>query len=103
MAMTPLTPLGKPLTQAPLPGSQTPAPSIGQSVPAGQAQPISAFQWISLVRATWTWLLRPLWYFCFVWPTKLLRCMSYSEAEADRRRREYEDWDHHKMQWKRYR
>jgi hypothetical protein len=84
MATSPLTPLGKPLSQSPVAASQTP---IGQTVPAGQTQPISVFQWISLARASWTWLIRPLWYFCFVWPFKALRYMSSSDADAEQRRR----------------
>lgn len=34
--------------------------------------PISTFQWLSLARATWMWVLRPLWYLCVVFPSKLL-------------------------------
>ncbi|CAB3842133.1 hypothetical protein ACMU6081_24485 [Achromobacter mucicolens] len=66
--MDPLKPLGKALSQNPLMGTDVPL-----SVPPGVApdQPISAFQWMSLAKATWTWVLRPLWYLCFKWPSQL--------------------------------
>lgn len=95
MVMTPLTPLGKALTESPLPSSQTPVSKFGQPVPAMDEQPISVFQWVSLARATWTWLLRPLWYFCFKWPTNLVRYMlaQAPESDGDRRRREAQEYD----------
>ena len=67
--MNPITPLGKPLSQNSLAGSE--APLQGPPLAAGE-QPISAFQWISLAKATWTWILRPLWYLCFKWPAQLV-------------------------------
>ncbi|MNV56582.1 hypothetical protein D3C71_1488740 [compost metagenome] len=66
--MDPLKPLGKALTQNPLIGRDVPL-SATSTVPS--EQPISAFQWMSLVKATWTWILRPLWYLCFKWPSQL--------------------------------
>lgn len=66
--MDPLKPLGKALSQNPLMGSDVPL-SATSSIPA--TQPISAFQWMSLAKATWTWILRPLWYLCFKWPSQL--------------------------------
>lgn len=63
--MDPLKPLGKALSQNPLLGNDVPL-----SAPPGAApeQPISAFQWVSLAKATWTWILRPIWYLCFNGP-----------------------------------
>lgn len=66
--MDPLKPLGKALSQNPLMGRDVPL-SATSSIPA--EQPISAFQWMSLAKATWTWILRPLWYLCFKWPSQL--------------------------------
>lgn len=66
--MAPLTPLGKPLSRAPLVSQEVPFSASSQT---GTEQPISAFQWVSLARASWTWILRPLWYLCFKWPTQL--------------------------------
>lgn len=106
MAMTPLTPLGKPLSQNPLPGNGVPVSGPHASVfagfqqtgfqqpyPSGSSEP-TAFQWVSLARATWTWLIRPLWYFCVVWPMKVMRYMLVQapESEGDRRRREEDEW-----------
>jgi hypothetical protein len=67
--MDPLKPLGKALSQNPLLGNDVPL-----SAPPGVApeKPISAFQWMSLAKATWTWILRPIWYLCFQWPAQLL-------------------------------
>lgn len=67
--MRPLTPLGKSLSQSPPPSAGTPL--VSPPVGAEQA-PISAFQWMSLAKASWTWILRPLWYLCFKWPSQLL-------------------------------
>lgn len=66
--MDPLKPLGKSLSQNPLVGSNVPASPPLAGAPA---QPVSAFQWMSLAKATWTWILRPLWYLCFKWPSQL--------------------------------
>lgn len=67
--MEPLKPLGKALSQSPVASAAVPmpAPSVGSV-----EQPISAFQWVSLAKATWTWILRPIWYLCFKWPSQLL-------------------------------
>ncbi|KAG1246759.1 hypothetical protein G6F68_014496 [Rhizopus microsporus] len=67
MNLPPLTPLGKPLSQGPVAGS-----SAAPSAPAAASQPITAFQWMSLARATWMWILRPIWYLCFVFPTRIM-------------------------------
>ncbi len=67
--MSPITPLGKALSQSPLPGANS--PSVSPTVGTAQA-PISAFQWVSLAKASWTWILRPLWYLCFKWPSLLI-------------------------------
>lgn len=67
--MDPLKPLGKALSQNPLMSSNVP---LSASPDAAAQQPISAFQWMSLAKATWTWILRPLWYLCFKWPVQLI-------------------------------
>jgi len=82
--MGPLTPLGKPLSQLPLGGADVPASSAPQSTDA----PISAFQWVSLAKATWTWVLRPLWYLCFKWPSQLL----FAGTSASARTNGGRDW-----------
>jgi len=66
--MDPLKPLGQALSRTPPVNAAVPL-----SMPTGTTpeQPISAFQWISLAKATWTWILRPLWYLCFKWPAQL--------------------------------
>ena len=87
--MASITPLGKPLSQNSVVGANVPL--SGNGIPA-PTQNITAFQWWSLARATWTWILRPLWYLCFKWPTKLL-IPTISDAEDDRRRREMNDRD----------
>lgn len=96
--MSPITPLGKPLSQNPMVGSHIPLSSPTQAAPA---EPISAFQWVSLARAAWTWILRPIWYLCFKWPTKLL-VPTVTAARSDERRREEEEWwDHRRRQERR--
>ncbi|KNE27083.1 hypothetical protein AFM18_14540 [Achromobacter spanius] len=78
--MEPLKPLGKALSQNQLMGPDVPLSSAVSS-----EQPISAFQWISLAKATWTWILRPLWYLCFKWPSQLfLLGMSTPSSKSDR-------------------
>lgn len=93
--MAPVTPLGKPLSQNPLMGPDVPLSSPIQS---GVEQPISAFQWVSLVRATWTWVFRPLWYLCFKWPTQLILPVASVRRDEERRREDEEWWEHRKRQ-----
>ncbi|WP_287955579.1 hypothetical protein [Achromobacter sp.] len=88
--MEPLKPLGKPLSCGSLPGADVPAQSsLGA---AAVDQPISAFQWISLVRATWTWLLKPLWYITFKLPTQMLLYMRPSPQSTEDQRRRQADY-----------
>lgn len=83
--------LGKQVSQNPVMQADLP------SAPAQPTmdKPISAFQWISLVRATWTWVLRPLWYIGFKWPAQLIfigmapRPLSHRD---DVRQREADGW-----------
>ncbi len=82
--MGPITPLGKPLSQTPLGGANSPAPSA----PLSSNTPVSAFQWVSLAKATWTWILRPLWYLCFQWPAQLF----FASTPAPSRRNRGWDW-----------
>jgi hypothetical protein len=75
MNMPPLTPLGKHLSQGPIAGNSAVPPASAAS------QPVSAFQWLSLARATWMWVLRPIWYLCFVFPSKLVAGGARSQSE----------------------
>lgn len=67
--MNPLTPLGKPLTQQPVAGANTP---VTPAITPQPEEPVTAFQWFSLARASWNWIFRPLWYICVKWPTLLM-------------------------------
>lgn len=91
--MAPLTPFGKPLSQNPLMDSEALPPS---ATTTGAEKPISAFQWVSVFRATWTWILRPLWYVCFKWPAQLffvgLAPGSVSRGDEERRRESERRW-----------
>lgn len=83
--MSPLTPLGKPLSQSPPAGVNAPLPAP----PMGAGQPpISAFQWISLAKAAWTWILRPLWYLCFKWPSQLILAPLKGSDDSDLQRQQ---------------
>lgn len=96
--MDPITPLGKSLSQSPMLGSDVP---LSSPIQGAAEPPISAFQWVSLVRATWTWVLRPLWYLCFKWPAQLILPVA-SAGRDEGRRRENEEWlDHRKRQERR--
>lgn len=77
MALPPLAPLGKQLSQSTLSGGSAPT----SAAPTAASQPVTALQWLSLVRATWMWILRPLWYLCFVLPGKLLGGHGRSDSE----------------------
>ena len=77
--MAPITPLGKALTQQPLVGAEIP---LSGSVAPVAEKPISASQWLSLARASWTWILRPLWYLCFKWPAQMLLLMRPPQDEG---------------------
>ncbi|MCY1502386.1 hypothetical protein D9M68_364860 [compost metagenome] len=101
--MDPITPLGKPLSQGPLVNPNVP---LQPSVPDAGEAPISAFQWISLVRATWTWLLKPLWYLCFKWPSLIISTSAVSRGGNDNERRrrdadnaERADWEQRYKTW----
>ncbi|WP_232464575.1 hypothetical protein [Bordetella genomosp. 8] len=74
----------------------TPAQSVGLTAQSGAAgaPSISPFQWISLARATWTWIMRPLWNLCFVFPTKVIRYTMSSSPPSEEAGRRQEDWDH---------
>ncbi|MFJ3465300.1 hypothetical protein [Achromobacter spanius] len=89
--MASITPLGKALSQNPLPSADAP---LSAPISTTVEQPISAFQWVSLAKATWTWVLRPLWYLCFKWPTQLLFPQGSRRSSADewRERNEQEAW-----------
>jgi len=67
--MSLITPLGKPLTQRPVAGADIP---VTPATAASAEQPVTAFQWFSLARASWNWIVRPLWYICVKWPTLLM-------------------------------
>jgi len=94
--MAPITPLGKPLSQRSLPSADLPAqvPSFGST--ATGEKPISAFQWISLARATWTWLIRPLWLLCVKWPVMLILPSQASRKSNDDRMDRF--WREHAQQ-----
>jgi len=92
--MEPITPLGKPLSQNLLNGTEI--PFSNGTVPGVPEKPISAFQWIGLVRAIWVWIFRPLWYICFVWPVKLLIPATPTKEEEERR--EIERREHRRQQ-----
>lgn len=94
--MAPITPLGKPLSQQSLPSADLPAqvPSFG-STTTGE-KPISAFHWISLARATWTWLIRPLWLLCVKWPVMLILPSQASRKSNDDRMDRF--WREHAQQ-----
>lgn len=85
--MAPLTPFGKPLTQRPVASADVPIASA--TAPAGD-KPVSASQWISLARATWTWILRPLWHLCVQWPVKLI--FSGLVVSTSKKDDEDDDW-----------
>lgn len=90
--MASLPPLGKPMSPPSVAGSAAPL-QVGTTAPG---QPVSVFQWLSIVRATWTWLLRPLWILFFQWPAKIF-FTPFSSSDADRKREE-DDWDHRQRQ-----
>jgi len=89
--MAPLAPFGKPLSQHSLVGSEALPPS---ATTTGAEKPISAFQWVSVLRATWTWILRPLWYLCFKWPAQMLLYMRPPQDDKywEERRRNEDEW-----------
>lgn len=102
--MPPITPLGKSLSQQPLPSADQPAQAISAGSPAAGEPPISAFQWMSLARAAWTWLIRPLWLLCVKWPAMLVLPASSVRGQDERRRRDDEtarraDWEQRYKSW----
>ena len=96
--MAPLTPLGKPLSQQPLVGEHVATSSTLHGVSA--EQPVTAWQWVSLARATWTWLIRPLWYMFFKWPSKLLLPPPLTDAEYEEERRRQHEEDIWQKEWR---
>jgi hypothetical protein len=89
--MAPITPLGKPLSQQPFAGMNVPTDlSSVVGCGANTNQPISAFQWVSLARATWTWLLKPLWYLCVKWPVMMILSPSSRKEREERLERLWE-------------
>lgn len=100
--MGPITPLGKPLSQQPFASTNVPtqvSSVIGSA--ADKNQPISAFQWVSLARATWTWLLKPLWYLCVKWPVMMILPGVSKQRDEEWQRREDEWWDDRQSQERR--
>ncbi len=100
--MAPITPLlSKSISQQPIAGTNAPTqiPSLGSA--ATPDQPISAFQWVSLARATWTWLLKPLWYLCVKWPVQILLPVASKRRDEEWQRREDEWWDDRQSQERR--
>lgn len=91
--MPPITPLGKPLSQNPLVSSSVP---LSTAPAAADSTPISAFQWVSLFKASWTWIIRPLWYLCFKWPAMMLLPSAASRAEREQRLNKF--WKEHNQQ-----
>ncbi|MDH0090881.1 hypothetical protein N7373_05425 [Achromobacter mucicolens] len=78
--MGPITPLGKPLTQQPIASADIPVtPAIAPQV----EEPVTAFQWVSLARASWNWIVRPLWYICVKWPLQLMLIPSTKSTSRD--------------------
>ncbi len=102
--MPPITPLGKPLSQQPVPGANIPVQTPSAVRSPGE-EPISAFQWVSLARATWNWLIRPLWLLCVKWPAMLILPSSASGGRQDERRRRDDDnarradWEQRYKSW----
>ena len=83
--MAPITPLGKPLSQQPFVGTSVPTDVSSAMGSTGDTnQPISAFQWVSVARATWTWLLKPLWLLCVKWPTMMILSPSSCKDREER-------------------
>jgi len=78
----PLTPLGKPLTQNPVVSADVPFDN--------PREPISAFDWFSVMRVTWKFLIRPMWHLCVKLPWQLVQAGSYVSPEEQKRRDD--DW-----------
>lgn len=93
MANPPLTPLGKQLSDSPIVSNAAPLASGFSGLPAAPEQPVSAFQWVSLVRATWTWILRPLWQLCVIFPFKIGSAMGAQSNDALTRTRDNDESD----------
>jgi hypothetical protein len=92
-----MAPISKSLPQRPVGVANIPVQASSPSLSDGAAvnQPISAFQWISLARATWTWLLKPLWYLCVKWPVMMILSPS-SRKEREERLEQF--WKDHAQQ-----
>ncbi|MDZ5618037.1 hypothetical protein U2261_25720 [Achromobacter xylosoxidans] len=78
--MNPITPLGKPLRQQPVPGADVP---LSLTATRHVEEPVTALQWVSVARATWNWILRPLWYIFIKWPLQLLVVPSSRSTSDD--------------------
>lgn len=105
----PTTGIGRALAKEAAPPSGVPSPGASARPDLSAIKPDapgtpSVFDWISLARATWTWLLRPLWYICVVFPCKfcfaMLKANARTQEEEDRRlddewytRRQQEEYD----------
>ncbi|CUJ49729.1 hypothetical protein [Achromobacter kerstersii] len=85
MSNLPITPLGKALSQGPVPNANAP---LNPAAQLGQAPTISAFEWFSLARGAWMWIIRPIWYLCVVFPFKLGSTMARQSNDAFDRGRE---------------
>lgn len=84
--MASIAPPGKTLSQQPPPNSPHQQSTV---VASADAQPVTAFEWVSLARATWKWLIRPLWYICFKWPAVMMfRACHMDEEKRQRQRRQ---------------
>ncbi len=88
-----MAPISKSFPQQPVVGADMPVQASSPSVSGGAAvnQPIFAFQWVSLARATWTWLIRPLWLLCVKWPVMMVLPHRISEKEWEERLRRERD------------
>lgn len=86
--MPPITPLGKPLSQQPLSQSSFPHEAASSA-----DKPISAFELVSLIRATWTWLIKPLWYLCVKWPVMAVLPPRLSQREIEEREKKRREWE----------
>lgn len=78
-------------------GSSLPSSDAASSaVSATVSTKVSALQWVSLARATWMWIIRPLWYLLVVFPCRLMGYMLGSHPMGAISDRQYQDYDSRK-------
>lgn len=78
-------------------GSSLPSSDAASSVASTTVSTkVSAFQWISLARGTWMWIIRPLWYLIVVFPCRLMGYMLGSHPMGAISDQQYQDYDSRK-------